>query len=276
MIFMPDAEEAKIVKGKDGKLRLENFYTPLAEAKKEIRRRWKDKKLRKKVKDFLEGNIPDIFKKKPKAVFARHVISLNYELYHFLKVCKCSEMDYSFIEYTKDRFSSKNSSKYHLCRLFFHDGKSKKGKNRISGLKIANITEADGKIIDSLQTNWNEKLIDFHHRLANVAISDIERKIFDVSFWEKRKGKSIENFYKYYLSLFIRYGILFENFLLNKEEINFTKKVVVPTFNKIEEYFGIKPLVVRMLPKSTEEELYWFHYDGFLKPIIKEMIKIKK
>jgi hypothetical protein len=31
--------EAKIVKRKDGEMKLENFYTPLAEAKKEIWRR---------------------------------------------------------------------------------------------------------------------------------------------------------------------------------------------------------------------------------------------
>jgi hypothetical protein len=276
MIFMPSAEEANIVRGKDGKLRLENFYTPLAEAKKEIQRRRRDKELRKKVEDFLGGDVPGIFKKEPKAIFARHVISLNYELCHFLKVCKCAEMDYSFIEYTKDRFSSKNNSKYHLCRLLFHDGKSKNGDKKISGLRIANITEADGKILDSLQTNWNEKLVDFHHRLFNIAIPDIKNRIFDVSFWEKRRGKSIQEFYKYYLSLFIRNGILFENFLLNEEEADFTKRVAVPTFNKIEEYFGIKPLIVRMLPKSTEEELFWFQYQGFLKPIIKNMMKIKK
>jgi hypothetical protein len=40
---MPNLKEAKIVKGKDGKLQLENFYTPLSEAKKEIWRRWNDK-----------------------------------------------------------------------------------------------------------------------------------------------------------------------------------------------------------------------------------------
>jgi len=268
--------EAKIVIGENGESRLENFYTPLPEAKREIRRRWNDKKLRKKLEEFLGGDIPDIFKEEPKSIFARHVISLNYELYHFLKICKCSEMDYGFIEYTKDKFTSANSSKYHLCRLFFHDGNSKKGERIINGLKVVNITEADGKIIDSLRTNWNEKIVDFHHRLLCIAVPDINSRIFDVSFWEKRKGRSIKNFYKYYLALFVCYGILFENFLLNEEEIDFTKNVAVPTFQKIEKYFGIKPLIVRMLPKNTEEKLFWFHYHGFLKPLIKNMIKIKK
>lgn len=36
-------KEAQIVKGPDGKLRLENFYTPLEEAKEEIWRRWNNK-----------------------------------------------------------------------------------------------------------------------------------------------------------------------------------------------------------------------------------------
>jgi len=184
-------------------------------------------------------------------------------------------MDYGFIEYTKDRFTSKNSSKYHLCRLFFHDGKSKNGKNRISGLKIANMTEADGKNLDSLQTNWNEKLVEFHHRLDILMVPDMIDRIFDVSTWNKRHGKTIKEFYIFYLSLFICNGILFENYLLNNEEIDFTKKTVVPLFNKVYDKFGIKPLVVRMLPEKNEEELFWFHYEGYLKPVIKEMIKIK-
>jgi hypothetical protein len=39
-------------------LRLENFYTPLSEAKREIWRRWNDKALRKKVEEFLDGDVP--------------------------------------------------------------------------------------------------------------------------------------------------------------------------------------------------------------------------
>lgn len=66
---MSDDKEAKIVKGKDGKLRLENFYTPLSKAKDEIWKRWNDEELKKKVEKFLGGDLPKYFKGNPKAVF---------------------------------------------------------------------------------------------------------------------------------------------------------------------------------------------------------------
>jgi hypothetical protein len=254
---------------------LNKIYTPLSVAKKEIQRRWKDKKLRKKVEDFLGGDIPELLNTNIKACFGRHIVTPSFELLYFLKVVANLEMDFGFIEYTKDKFISKNSSKYHICRLFFHDGKSKNHKDRVSGLKITNMIQLDGKSLDSIQTNWGEKLVDFHHRLLNIAIPDIDKKIFDVSFWKKRKGKSLEDFYIYYLALFVRNGILFENFLLNEEESGITKNIVIPAFKKLEKLFGIKPLIVRMLPRNNEEELFWFHYPGFLKPVIKNMIKIR-
>ena len=61
---------------------IKHIYTPLEEAKEEIWRRWNDKALRKKVEEFLGGDIPDLFKKKPCAVLARSVVSPNFELFH--------------------------------------------------------------------------------------------------------------------------------------------------------------------------------------------------
>ena len=41
---------------------IKDIYTPLSVAKKEIWRRWNDKELRKKVEDFLGGDIPEVLK----------------------------------------------------------------------------------------------------------------------------------------------------------------------------------------------------------------------
>ncbi len=40
------------------KFDIKEIYTPLSVAKKEIWRRWNDKELRKKVEDFLGGDMP--------------------------------------------------------------------------------------------------------------------------------------------------------------------------------------------------------------------------
>lgn len=264
-------EERKILREE-----IDKIYTPLAEAQKEILKRWEDKELKKKVEEFLGGDIPEFFKKEPKVYFARHIISPNFELLNFLKVVESLGMNFSFIEHTKDKFISRNSSKYHVCRLFFHEGKSKCGHNRISGMKIVDMKNIDGKSIETIKTNWGEDLTFFHHKLLNAVFPNIEHKIFNLSIWQKCGEKLAKDFYGYYLAIFICNGILFENFLLNDEEINFTKNVVIPAFKKMEENLGTKPLVVRMLPRTKEEEVYWFHYQLFLKSAAKNLIYNKK
>ena len=42
---------------------IKDIYTPLSVAKKEIWRRWNDKELRKKVENFLGGDLPEVLKK---------------------------------------------------------------------------------------------------------------------------------------------------------------------------------------------------------------------
>ena len=58
---------------------VDDIYTPLSVAKKEIWRKWNDKKLRKKVEYFLEGNISEFLKDEPTAYLARHIVSPNFE-----------------------------------------------------------------------------------------------------------------------------------------------------------------------------------------------------
>jgi hypothetical protein len=69
--------------------------------------------------------------------------------------------------------------------------------------------------------------------------------------------------------LFIRNGVLFENFLSTKEEINFTEKTVLPNIAIIEKTFGIKPLIVRISPKEAEEDIYWQCYPAHIKKYLK-------
>lgn len=64
----------------------DGIYVSLEEAKEEIWRRWNDKDLRKKVEDFLGGDIPEPFKKEPRAVLARPITTPDIEHMHFLEM----------------------------------------------------------------------------------------------------------------------------------------------------------------------------------------------
>jgi hypothetical protein len=56
------------------------------------------------------------------------------------------------------------------------------------------------------------------------------------------------------------HGILFENFMLDDDEIEFTKKIVVPAFETIEKIFGVKPLIVALNPTEIEGSDFWNSY----------------
>lgn len=265
--------EAKIVRGKDGELKLENFYTPLAEAKKEIQKRWKDKALRKNVEDFLGSDMPEFFGRDPKAVIVRYVISPDLELHHFFDLVKETDLKPACVEFSDDKFVAGNSDKYHLCKLFFHNGNGKNGGHKISTKSIVDFNKFEGTKFKKMKTLWKEDLVDFHHHIAYGALPNTKNNIYDFSDWFK-KGieKSKQYYYAHYLSLFLCHGILFENFLTNGEELDFTQKKVIPSFNMIEKKFGIKPLIVPLTPVKEENDLYWWCYPERIKEFMRFMV----
>ncbi len=265
--------EAKIVRGKDGEMKLENFYTPLAEAKKEIQRRWKDKELRKKVEDFLDGDVPEFLGRDPKAVIVRYVISPDIELHHFFDLAKEADLKPACVEFTDDKFVAGNSDKYHLCKLFFHNGNGKNGGAKISTKSVVDFNKFEGIKFNKMKTLWGEDFVDFHHHISHGALPNTKNQIHDFSNWFKKGiAKSKRYYYAHYLSLFLCHGILFENFLTNEEEIEFSIKKVIPSFNMIEKKFGLKPLIVPLTPVGEENNLYWWCYPEHIKKFMRFLV----
>lgn len=210
---------------------LDDIYTSLAIAKKEIHRRWNDKKLKKKVESFLKSDIPDVLTKSPRAVLSRHVSSPNFELLYFLDSSKKIGLKPLCLEYTKDKFVTKNWDKYYLGRMFFFEGTGKKGGSKITSLKVVDFDQYDGKKFSNIRTIWGESMIKFHHSLLCSKISS--DNIFDMSCNYKRNGGRASEYYNYILSLFICHGVLFENFLLSDIYDDLTKNILLPSFKKV-------------------------------------------
>lgn len=252
------------------KKKVEGIYTPLSVAKEEIWRRWNDKALRKKVEDFLEGDVLYMLRNTPKATLVRYITTPNLELSYFLDLAKITGLDYSLLEYSRDKFVSKNPDKYSLCKMSFFDGIGKKGGVKSSRINVVNFNKTEGKLLDCLDTLWGEKLIDFHHRIIKQSMGEeVKEKIFDISDWfDEKRNKNRDFYYLHYLSLFVCHGVLFENFLLDKGEIEFTLKKVLPSFAKVEEIFGVKPLIVPLEPFKDETDCAWRSYSKNIKELI--------
>lgn len=234
-----------------------NLYTPLEEAKEEIWRRWNDETLKKEVEEYI-GEIPESLRYEPRTVLVRTIVTPDNEFFHFIEAAKQIEFKPLVFEYINDKFCTKNNDKLRLAKMPFFIGRNKKGDAIIKNHTVLDCAHADGKQCNKVQTLWGEKFVEFHHRLFSFNTTDIE--IFDASLWFMTNGKSAKQYYQNFLSLFVCNGILFENFLMDEREGRFTSEVVIPAFEKVQTYFGAKPLIVPAIPEDEIDDIYWWCY----------------
>jgi hypothetical protein len=249
-------------------MNLDYIYTPLEEAKKEIWKRWNDKELAKKVEKYLNGHIPHVLNDEPKAISTSHIATPNWAFLHFwMSSLKVGLKPVAF-EYTEDKFVTTNYDKASLAKMIFYHGKDDNGKMLTSSKHAIDLTgKEEKKLIKEIKTLWGENFVDFHHRVLNSYYKDIE--IHDGSDWYHKMGKNAEEYYKYVLALYIRNGILFENFSLVKSEGRFTREILIPAFEDVYREFGLKPLIVRIYADDEGDHKYWFYYPEFIKMMLK-------
>ncbi len=237
------------------------IYTNLSEIKKELEKRRNDKELMNKVLKFWGENPFPLDMKEPRAVLSRDIITPNMELCYFLDVIKELDLDPLFFEVHRDKFVSKNKSKYHLGMLHF---KQKKQSNIISK-NIVDFNKYEGKMLNDIPTTCGDNLISYHHKMLEKEYPGYSKFAYDFSDWFLKTRNLTDYYYLYFLSLFICHGVLFDNYLLDdKEEADFFMKKVEPSFKKAEEIFGVRPLIYPLLPIEFEKDVSWYSYPEHL------------
>lgn len=234
-------------------------YTTLEEAIAEINKRREDKDLIRRVEEYL-GEIPEPFSNGICAVLFRFIATPQFETKRFFDIVTGYDIRPLFWEYYDDKFHSGNFCKYTLGKIFIYMGMGKTGKSIIKKETVLDFNSSNGIKIKDLRTIKGESLIDFHHRLLNGVIPNSDEFLYDSSPWLKLQGGQAEMYYKKFLALFLCHGILFENFLFNKEESDFNKNVFLPAFLMVEKKFGIKPLIVAIAPTEIEGSEFWNSY----------------
>jgi len=228
-------------------------YFSLDEAREEIKKRWNNIELRKRIEEELSNNFIDFFKSdKPRSVLFRQMVSPDNGFYFFQQEAKYLDTKPTVVEYLEDIFVSFNEEKKGYGRLYVNN----------NYIDIINFYDSEKKTLKDIITIRGEKLFEFHHKLMEETKLDFD--IFDNSDWFKSLGKAKDYYYQFLLH-FICHGVLFENFVLDEENINenvFTINVVLPAIKKIEDKFGLRPLIVKMYPdgQTMAEDLYWWSY----------------
>lgn len=239
------------------------FYTPLDEAIKEIENRRKDKDLIKKIETYI-GEIPEPFNESVCAVMFRFVASPQEEMIEFFKRVNQTNLKPSFWEYYDDKYHSGNFCKYSLGKLLIHKGVDKNFNNIFKIENVIDINTSNGKKIKEIKTLNGESFIDFHHNLFYKVVPVPKNSLYDASDWFKIQGGSADVYYKKFLSLFLVHGILFENFLLDDKDDDFTKKVFIPAFLDVQKKFGLKPLIVELLDTGNfDSDKFWKFWSSY-------------
>lgn len=246
---------------------IEDLYTPLKKAKKEIKKRWADKDLEKKVHKFLKGKIPEVFLTEPRAVSTTHVATPNWALLQFKNEAKEVGLKPLIFEYLEDVFITTNFDKASLARMVFYHGKDDHGDMMTTSRHAIDLTgKHEKKKLKEIKTLWGENLVDFHHKIFGEYCPEIE--ISDGSSHYHKMGKCAKEYYPYILALYLRNGILFENYLANNREKKFLEEILFPAFELVYKKFGIKPLIVPITPQNEADNKYWWCYPEFVKTLL--------
>jgi hypothetical protein len=250
---------------------INEVYTPLSEIEKILPQRRQDEKLKKDVEDFFGEYFLPEFRKGPRAVISRPVISPNKEFRYFLDISSDLGLDPIALEYP-DKFVAKNLDKYHLARLLM-EKEEKKGGRTFKSIKLVNFNEAEGKNFREILTVTKEPLVGFHHDLLLKEFPEMESRVIDISEWFQETRYKSKYYYLYFLSLFICHGVLFENFLFkDKGESEFFLEKVWPSFQEVERIFGVKPLIFPLLPVETEKDRAWLSYQDHIKSHVEKKL----
>ena len=247
---------------------VDEIYTSLSVAKEEIWRRWNDKELEKRVSAFI-GEVPEVLQTEPKAVITRQLISPDYEFLTFLDLAKMTGLKSLCWEFLDDIFITTNKDKADLARMAFFQKINKNFQANISYKKVIDLTgKEEKKKFRDIKTLWGESFVDFHHGLLK-SITNRNFELFDASSWYSDNGNSSKKYYPHFLALFIRHGIMFENFLVGDgSESIFTRDVVFPAFKKVTNKFGLKPLIVRIIPEECTNDFFWWCYPEYVKDLL--------
>ena len=241
-----------------------NIYLSLDEAREELSRRRRDTELRRAVEAELGEYLLLELRDSPRAVIAQHLATPSNSFLFFYQAASYVGAMPFYGEFHGDTFSASNPNKRSLVSLRVIDG------NRKLIVNIASPYGNDGKEIRKVVKNSGKQLVEFHHRLLELSGHHIEHR--DMTNWYRHFGKSCDYYYPLLLN-FAVHGVLFEYFLNEDEEPSegiFTKRVVLPAIRKIQDKFGIMPMIIRSLPEnqSEEEDFHWLSYPKHLNDYI--------
>ncbi len=239
----------------------DNIYFSLDEAREEIKKRWNDVELKKKIEKELGDDFIEEFRKEPRAVLSRYVLLSDNSFVHFFYSSRYVNAKPLHFEYVGDKFTTVNEEKRGLGKIHLQFNDGKKAIIRIMDYKIN-----ENRLIKDVVLFSGEKMTTFYNNL--FVKFGYNCQSIDTTEWNHGFGKPVDYYYPLFLH-FLAHGVLFESFLINSDDENenrFTKEVVLPVMKKIKDKFNLNPIIVKLFPdeQTDEEDFFWWSYPSIL------------
>jgi hypothetical protein len=244
---------------------LASTYTPHEEARVEILRRREDLDLRRRVEEFLGGPPPGR-PDEPGAFLCRTVQTPNREFFRFMELARSLGLPPHAQEYLDDRFCSMNADKLGAVRMTFHRGVNKRNEAMFRRRVIVEGSAWDGAPYRNLRTKWGENLVHFHHGLLQTFFAGLT--LINESAWYRARGLNPGEFYPAHYARFLCHGVLLETYVETPREAPFIRDVVLPAFSRVISLFGVKPLIVPLLPPESAADPSWTWYGREVEEIV--------
>lgn len=237
--------------------RKNDIYVSLDKAREELKKRWNNIELRKKVEAELGKNFWPSFKNSPRGMLGRCLASPDNGFMFFLQCARYVGVVPIAVEYLGDTFITINKEKAGLGTLRAYSKNNEKILINLIDFRIN-----DKKKVNEIITIDNKNLVDFHHNLIRLSGYNVELQ--DITNWVHHFGRPV-NYYYSYLAHFITHGVLFEYYLIddrNERDKIFFEEVIRPAFNRAKQVFELNPLIVKLYPdqQNDSEDFYWWSY----------------
>lgn len=231
------------------------IYFSLDEARSELARRRQNLELRAAVEAELGERFLPECRHQPRAFLFWQLLSPSNGLPFFMHAANYVGAVPFATEFLGDTFTRSNREKQGFGRL-----RGIQGTRKIL-IDLISFQLNNKKKISEVVTRTGENMVEFHHQLLDFEGYKIERR--DITDWCQAIGRPADYYYPYLLH-FVAHGVFFEKFetAVDEREYRFTQSVVLPALQKVEERFGVKPMIVRLFPENQtdEEDFYWWCY----------------
>lgn len=244
------------------------IFTPMDEAIAQIQERRKDPRLVEKVKEYLDGYVPEYFEAStPLFYLQRFIATPNYELLHAAEMIKHTNLPLIVGQDFKSKFSANNELKLSLGKLPVIRGLSNNRDEIIENFTIIDFNASNGKPLNTIKTKFGSSLMDFHHSLlSEVELPNV--RYVDESHWiDNNHRDNIFEQYKKVWALLCVHGIMLESYV--PADYFFFDHVIYPTFKEVEKELGMTPLVVEHITPEQEPKRNWNSYPSFFYQFVK-------